>query len=297
MGLIMDHTVVKAAPKMYKTVVLLCSEGYLGFTKVMFFVSDMPNQIQKIIEKFQPGQSSGDPTSSRKLDKEEQKKKAAEQKKVQQMKEESVREEPKVSVLGYLKALGSRIAAIWKDRLDHGTMQKADAKTRKAKCEAELSDKLGMTKEQARRLTESMTGKERRKVALTGNVDLDKVLQLADRFNVNVNPAKAKESIASLQKFRTKKDLEKDLDFAERERTMALADAMSTMQIKDRSNRPKAEHENPVDMAEKSLEFEKLLKKYKDLRKKVKKNQMDHKVALRMALEGEWHPEREVETD
>merc|ERR1719399_1640169 len=253
-GWILNNSVVKAVPKTIMTLALLYSEFYIGFTKVMFFLSDLPNQIQMLIDKCKEKSQDKDEGEAKtpKTDEKEQKKKATEAAKGKDAKKETDEEKrmrvigelldeiegEQMSVVNYFKQLGSRIAAIWTDRLDKGTMKKADASTRKTKCETELSDKLGMTKEQARRITATMTVEERKKVALTGNVDLDKTLQLADRHNVKVNKDKAKESIVSLQKFRTQKDIEDGLDFNERDKKFGLADAMSPQQNKNRSLKP-----------------------------------------------------------
>ena len=94
----------------------------------MFFLSDLPNQIQMLIDKCKEKSQDKDEGEAKtpKTDEKEQKKKATEAAKGKDAKKEKdvigelldEIEGEQQSVVNYFKQLGSRIAAIWMDRLD-----------------------------------------------------------------------------------------------------------------------------------------------------------------------------------
>eukprot|EP00930_Biecheleria_cincta_P098899 TRINITY_DN9054_c1_g1_i1.p1 TRINITY_DN9054_c1_g1~~TRINITY_DN9054_c1_g1_i1.p1 ORF type:complete len:1293 (-),score=298.30 TRINITY_DN9054_c1_g1_i1:238-4116(-) len=125
----------------------------------------------------------------------------------------------------------------------------AEQKALQEACERELSSKLGMTLEQARRLTSYMSPAERAEIGSTGNINLAKVKRLAGKHAVEINDAKVQERQGALHKFRMEKELVKAAPPYERRSAAKKASSMSSAAILAYMNTPRNQcTEFPPDM-------------------------------------------------
>jgi len=123
-----------------------------------------------------------------------------------------------------------------------------ERKALKAASIEELSGKLGMTVEDATRLTHALSDKDLKDIGATGNINMGKIKRLAEQLVIPVNNEKAAECLTAIQKFRVQKELEKDLPAHERRSAAKKAVNMTPADIAHRMSKPADQRpQNPPD--------------------------------------------------